>query len=1271
MRRINARGEAASGRAARGAWLALGLLSLAGAGQPGPYERQVAQHLANLGAERPAARARAAEALGFLRAYAAESAVAERLGDDAPEVRRQAALALAWCGGRAAVPPLLAALGDPDWVTRQAAHVALTNLTGMELPFDAFAPEAARRAQAEAWRAWWAAVPPDAPPSDVLGLLAGHASRVTQPPRPAAPGGAVLVSSTYKGPPETLRDGQLGPGFWQTKNVPFPQWATADLGQPRKIARVVVHQHGPTFVMTDAELATSLDGKDFEPVTRRREPTPVAWEVKFPPRVARYVRITSHASRNPTYPTTFLEIEVDGDPAPTPSASSPVTGHASRVMSESAWRLERGLRALGVLGGRGASRAILAAIGPSPSPALHMQPAIRAGIRSLGRLREEEGFQALIALLDNLTYARNAAEALGDFGDHRAVPALLAAYPRYAKDLKGQNPSAVPPDDKMGFPSEDRMLETPYAIAYALSRLPLDAPEAKAALREIAPRIMANLPGDHDTFFLYEPEVGHLLTRHLLDAAGLRREALEHAFAILEGKPILPGSPWPAFAPYRMSTWLPCLCAEREDLPRLLALLGHKEYWVRLNAAKALAWLGDKGAIEPIAKRLAEAKAEADYGYSGRFKDEEYNDPCPRWREGLIRALGLLGAREHAGLIARILNDDRSVADIRHAAAIALADLGNEPAIAALRHAAAEHPIHLVQLTARDAIMRLEGRPAWPVTDYGLRMADSRTTTRTRTTTNEWDGGLPPIVFIKGDNDLPNSRGTVEQIDRWRMTYIVSDPGPEYRPGDNLYVLRPARPDGQVTPLTRFAEGYVASPELSWDASHVLFSHRGKNDPWWHIWRVNVDGSGLKQLTFGPFHDVQPAYLPDGRIVFSTSRNGIRDEYHGYPCTALWVMNPDGTAMHPIATNIGRDNEPAVLHDGRIVFSRLEVFYSRNKTELTLHAMHPDGTRDVVLYGPERRAFWRTLDTGPRTPAHGQEAPLTHRVLRITQPQPMPDGRHIVVCTQGGLALIGPRRDAETIISPDNKARAYTTPFPLPDGRILCASTLKTPDRKKVDLGLYILDPATGSLELVYNDPAAADYEPRPILPRTPPPVRAAHASPHGYSGRFLCSSVFNTQEPDVLLRGRLIRLIEGVPVIARHTTHTSPRWPVWQNHGGTFARVLGTAPLAPDGSFHVEAPADRLLHFQVLDSDRRVIANQLTWIYPRPGETRSCVGCHENPHTATANHRPIAALLPPLRFLPSGHEFTYRAKAWFKGSLPAAIEERTRTVRAVNLLGR
>ncbi|MFA7003901.1 MAG: HEAT repeat domain-containing protein [Verrucomicrobiia bacterium] len=1234
------------------AMVAVGAATVGGPSSSSPYDRQVAEHVAKLNDASPHVRLRAAESLGFLRAYRAEAALVARLKDDAAEVRRQAAMSLSWCGGRAVVAPLLEKLDDIDWLTRQAAHVALTNLTGMEFPFNALAPDAERQRQAQAWRDWWKKVPADQPPPEVLALLAG--------PKVNVPQWTLTASSVYRGPLEVLIDGDLEPGYWQTKNVKPPQWCQLDLGAPTEVRQVTVHQYAAGYCMTDYEVSTSLDGRKFERAVRSKEKSPVALVVNFPPRKARFVRITSFVSERKLYPTTFREIEINGQ-------------RAKPVDTALAWPRERGVRALGALGGKDATAAIIAMLGPSPATTPALRPMVRAGIRAVGRLREDAGRDWLISLLENPMWARCAAEALGDVGDRRAVGPLLTAYARFAKGLDEKYPAEVPADDNMKFPSEDRMLETPYWIAHALCRLPLDDPRDRARLRELAPLIMANLQGDHDTFMLYQPEAGHLLTRYLLEAAGMRQEAAEQAFAKL-GQPRRAANPepayvWAKFDVRRISPWLPCVCTEREDLTRLLPLLQHTNGWVRINAAKTIGWLGDSRAIAPLAETLATAKSEGDYGWSKIWKEEEFNDPCPRWREALLRALGLLKATQHVTLIAKVLDDEGSVLEVRHAAAEALADIGNGEALAVLRRTATTHPFGTVRQVARDALLARGIEPEAARTE----IAAGRPASRSDVATGQpciFDAKFNALLFVKGDNDLPNTPQTVEQADRWRQTYAVTDEGPSYRPGDNFFVLSPPRPDGKVTQLTHFKDGWVGEPELSWDAKQVIFTRREKDSLWWHVWRMNIDGTGLQQLTHGPYHHVGPAFLPDGRIVCASTRTGIRDEYHGYSCTALYVMNPDGSDLHPIATNIGRDNEPALLPDGRLVFSRLEVFYSRNKTELTLHAAFPDGTHDVVLYGPERRKFWRELDHGVKGPDDGQEAPLTHRVLRVTQPQPMPDGR-IVVSTQGGLTLIGPRRDTEQLISPDYKTRAYTTPVALSDGTLLCATTLKTQDRKKVDLGLYRLDPRTGKLDLIYNDPAAADYEPRPIIPRQPPPVRADSVSRDAYSGRFLCASVFNSQEKEVAQRGRFVRLIEGVPVVGRHETHTGGQ-PVWKNHGGTFARVLGTAPLAPDGSFYVELPADRLVHLQVLDSDRRVINNQLTWIYTRPGETKSCVGCHEDPHTTTEPRQPPLALQGgPLSFLPAGGEFSYRAKAWFKGSLPSEIEERTRTVHAVNLLAR
>jgi hypothetical protein len=459
---------------------------------------------------------------------------------------------------------------------------------------------------------------------------------------------------------------------------------------------------------------------------------------------------------------------------------------------------------------------------------------------------------------------------------------------------------------------------------------------------------------------------------------------------------------------------------------------------------------------------------------------------------------------------------------------------------------------------------------------------------------------------------------------------------------------------------------------VCWEGTHVLFSRRDAHDPWWHLWELELADGTLRQLTSGPYHDVQPNYLADGRIVFSSSRIGMRDEYHGYPATGLTVMERDGSNIRCVGFNLGRDNEPVVMEDGRILFSRLELFYSRLKTEITVQAARPDGTMNVTLYGPERRDFWQNITRISGERGWG-EAPPRHRVLRLTQPQPL-NRQQAIVATTGGATVIGPGRMNERVIPRWNNM-AVTTPYPLDEQRVLCAATVRSFKRDEVDLGLYIMNIESGELQLLYNDPQSADFEARPIRPRNRPRVLPDTVRHDDFTARLLCSSVRLTQEVAARRRGKLLRIIEGQPVMGRHHTHTSTAGEAWKNHVGTHARVLGTVPLGADGSFYVEVPADRLVHCQVLDSDRRVVGNQLVWMYARPGVIHSCVGCHEMPDTAGAAVTdavvPYSAGFPPLKCLPSGEEFAYRAKAWQKGTLRIETEERTRTVNAISFPGR
>ena len=791
------------------------------------------------------------------------------------------------------------------------------------------------------------------------------------------------------------------------------------------------------------------------------------------------------------------------------------------------------------------------------------------------------------------------------------------------------------------------------------------------------------MAGDFDGAMLYEEQAYQRVTADLLERSGMRREVCEIAFEALGLPRNLPDNPnFPGAARNGLlqrakaspggtsfaAGWLTALCRDRDCVPRLIQLLEHENGWVRINAAKTLMFMGESSAAGRIASLLAESSPEAEHGYQGKFLfkqerhqgQDEYDAPSPRWREAFARALGETGGEEHVSLLAGLLNDDRNAIEVQVSAAVSLDRIGGA-ALPVLRETATRHPFHSVRLLAREALWK-RGM------EWSGKAAEAKAEKREAPPSEvaPADGELEALVFIKGNNDMPNDF----QIDPWRQTYSTTDSGPTYRLGKNLYLLRPASSAGETRALTDFADGYVADCEVSWDGAQVVFARRGETDPWWHLWEIDLLSGESRQLTSGPYHDVQPVYLPDGRIVFSSSRTGMRDEYHGYPATGLTVMNRDGSDIHCIGFNLGRDNEPAILPDGNIVFSRLELFYSRLKTEITVQTVRPDGMMNETLYGPERRHYWRriTQESGEKC---GGEAPSRHRVLRLTQPQPFGD-QQVMVATTGGPTILGPGRSDERTL-PRFRNMAVTSPYPLDEKTVLCSAAVRVEKRSEIDLGIHLMDTETGELRLLYNDPGAADFEARPVRKRRIPPVFPDAADRDAYSARLFCESARNSQETLTRNRGKLVRIIEGQPVTGRHHTHTSSEGPAWKNHTGTLARILGTVPLAADGSFFVEIPADRLIHFQVLDSDRRVVGNQLIWMYARPGETRGCVGCHEMPDsTPDLRHAPpLSVGYPPIRCLPEGDEFSYRAKAWEKGELGDETEERTRTVNAVNLPGR
>jgi len=989
---------------------------------------------------------------------------------------------------------------------------------------------------------------------------------------------------------------------------------------------------------------------------------------------------------------------------------------AASTRVETSWqRRQRLARALGVVGERDSGVPVLIdALRPyvkRPSDDRHERLFLQAGIRSLGRLGGEPARDLLISLLENPQWAVYAADALGDVGGEEAAMALLTVLPDYAYGLdraarlpamtNGNGHDLVkkrdPNDYDFGGGGKIWTPRTAYAILFALSRIDFSHPDTIAKLREVSPWIISNMPLDYDGVCAYEVEPWQPISAWLLERAGVRQAVVDAAFWSLGLRRTVPknlphrrelvkvarglaNETDALLTPFAAKIILSC-CQAEEDVPLVIELLTHPSHWVRINAAKTLIRLDAKLSVAPISRLLEEAPDDADYGYFSYYGEpdldrlssrghEEYNDPSPRYKEAFLLALGRLGNEQSVPLLVQYLNNDRNAMEIQYAAARALAGLGTASALAALRQTEVSHPFHNIRLVARETLQQ-QGMRRQPKT-MREKLAPAKITA-------ESEAPIPAIAFIKAPKIPPNAGWMFSAS---MQAYNQTDEGPTYRVGSNIYKLEPPTPSGHVTPLTHFSTGYVGDLRVSYDGHKILFSRcKGENDPWWHVFEMNVDGTGVRQLTDGPYHDVQPNFMPDGRIVFCTSRVGARDEYHGYLSTALAVMNADGTDIQVIGLNCARDSEPVVNTDGRILFIRLEDFYSLPKLEFVLESCLPDGTDHQVLYGPERREFW-VKNISPKGSGTAFTPEYTrHRQLCITQPQPL-DGKTFLINSFCGPMVVGPGRYQDRILRDDDSI-AITSPYPVDQDTLLCSAGERPAEKidnhhdyfwAPVDHGLYWMDIATGRLTLIYNDPESSELEARPLAARPVPPVLAGSPSTRQefYTGRLFCSSIYSTQHSDVIERGRYVRIVEGLPMVTRHNTGINGGQG-WMNHGGLTARILGVLPVAPDGSFLIELPADRLFHIQVLDSDGYVVGNELNWHYVRPGESKGCVGCHENnANAAPKSHGslPLAAQLKPVRCLPSGGEMLYRAKNWCKW-VNDENEERKRTVNAINVLGR
>lgn len=413
--------------------------------------------------------------------------------------------------------------------------------------------------------------------------------------------------------------------------------------------------------------------------------------------------------------------------------------------------------------------------------------------------------------------------------------------------------------------------------------------------------------------------------------------------------------------------------------------------------------------------------------------------------------------------------------------------------------------------------------------------------------------------------------------------------------GHKLMVQRPAQPGVVPQVLWDAGQGAVGPPTVSYDGNWIYFPMVEAGGAFFHIYRLPSGGGKPECLTDGPFHDYDPCELPDGRLVFSSTRAGTFEEYHNPPSRPLFTLETGGK-IQPLTNSFQFDNEPRMLADGRLLMLRTDNFFDRGKVETMLHAVFPDGSGGLTEFG---------LDQGPE---YGNRL----RSFTAGSPAPMPDGR--VAWVDGSGVLVA--RPGEPVAQWKRLEVAAADVAALPDGRLVC--TVATAGPPSVPgawpyRALALLDPdaAEPAVVLLHESMGAALHSPAFLGPRPRPPRLASRIAPAaagqpGQTGVLFCQNVRNTRN---LTAGwsqvRAIRVLAGFGLTLR-SSHS------YLVHAGSEVVELGTVPLAPDGSFAIEVPADTAIALQAVDAEGRSELNQMSWMYVRPGETRGCVGCHQ-----------------------------------------------------------
>jgi len=454
---------------------------------------------------------------------------------------------------------------------------------------------------------------------------------------------------------------------------------------------------------------------------------------------------------------------------------------------------------------------------------------------------------------------------------------------------------------------------------------------------------------------------------------------------------------------------------------------------------------------------------------------------------------------------------------------------------------------------------------------------------------------------------------------------------------NEIAVLSPVQPGGNLRTLYRPNDGrFVGEVDLHYDAARLLFTM--PNGRTWQIHEIGVDGSGLRQVSreVPEVDNFDGCYLPDGRIVYASTAS-----FTAVPCwhgkeraCSLYSMQADGSGVRQLGFDQDLDLHPSVLGNGQVIYSRWDYTGIMHLYPRPLMAMNPDGTQQRAVYGSN--SYYPNSLFFPRAvPGHATKVAAIlsgyHGVNRM--------GELVVLDTARGwqnadgiIARVGHRGEPAVPVIRDDLVGSswpkFLHPYPLSDKYFVSAVW----PGAKSPWGIYLVDVFDNMLPLAVDEEYDF-FEPIPVRPTPPPAILPDRVDPTRQDAVIYLHNVYAGPGLAGVPRGAVKRL----RIAAYHFGYPGMAGPDKIGRAGPWdvMRILGTVPVHEDGSAAFRVPACTPITVQPLDDRGRALALMRSWYTAMPGETASCVGCHEPPRETPATRHDIAATRSPVNIEP------------------------------------